>query len=182
MNQGLIPNRYAKALYKFACDKGESDRVYDLMKTLAASFMEQPRLQAVISNPYIAADDKTRLLMTAAHADEKKDTCYVDLLHLLLHNRRIEFARDIALAYLDIYREANNIYLVKLTTAADLPEEEVKRLHDLVERHLNGAAMEFSRTVDPELIGGFVIDINSERLDASVSNELKQLRLKLLSN
>ncbi|WP_368075483.1 F0F1 ATP synthase subunit delta, partial [uncultured Muribaculum sp.] len=40
----------------------------------------------------------------------------------------------------------------------------------------------FSRTVDPELIGGFVININSERLDASISNELKQLRLKLLSN
>lgn len=182
MNQGLIPNRYAKALFKFASEKGAADRVYELMKSLAASFMAQPRLQTVISNPYISADDKTRLLTTAAHADEKKDTCYADFLRLLLQNRRIEFARDIALAYLDIYRDANNIYLVKLTTAANLPEEEIKRLHDLVERHLNGASMEFSRTVDPELIGGFVIDINSERLDASVSNELKQLRLKLLSN
>lgn len=182
MNQGLIPNRYAKALFKFACEKGEADRVYDLMKTLVASFVEQPRLQAVIANPYISADDKMRLLRTAAHADEKKDTCYDDFLRLLLQNRRIEFAREIALAYLDIYREANNIYLVKLTTAAELPEEEIKRLHDLVERHLNGATMEFSKIVDPGLIGGFVIDINSERLDASVSNELKQLRLKLLSN
>ncbi len=182
MNQGLIPNRYAKALFKFASEKGEADRVYDLMKALVASFVAEPRLQAVISNPYIPADDKTRLLMTAAHADEKKDTCYNDFLRLLLHNRRIEFARDIALAYLDIYREANNIYLVRLTTAAELPDEEIKRLHDLVERHLDGASMEFSRIVDPSLIGGFVIDINSERLDASVNNELKQLRLKLLSN
>lgn len=152
------------------------------MKALVASFVAETRLQAVISNPYIPADDKTRLLMTAAHADEKKDTCYNDFLRLLLHNRRIEFARDIALAYLDIYREANNIYLVRLTTAAELPDEEIKRLHDLVERHLDGASMEFSRIVDPSLIGGFVIDINSERLDASVNNELKQLRLKLLSN
>lgn len=182
MNQGLIPNRYAKALFKFASEKGRADRVYGLMKSLASAFMKQPRLQTVIANPYVPADDKTRLLITAAGADKEKDACYDDFLRLLHENRRIEFARDIAIAYLDIYREANNIYLVRVTTAADLPQEEIKRLHDLVEKHLAGASMEFSQTVDPELIGGFVIDINSERLDASVSNELKQLRLKLLSN
>lgn len=182
MNQGLIPNRYAKALFKFATEKGQASGVYGLMTKLAASFAAQPKLQAVIANPYISADDKTRLLVTAAGADEKKDTCYSDFLRLLHSNGRIEFARDIALAYLDIYRKANNIYLVKVTTASTLPKEEIKRLHDLVEKHLDGASMEFSETVDPDLIGGFVIDINSERLDASVSNELKELRLKLLSN
>ena len=90
--------------------------------------------------------------------------------------------RDIALAYLSLYRKANNIYLVNVVTAAELPDEEVDRLRRLVEKHLGGASMEFSQSIDPELIGGFVININSERLDASVSNELKQLRLKLLSN
>ena len=72
MNQGLIPNRYAKALFKFASEKGEADRVYDLMKALVASFVAEPRLQAVISNPYIPADDKTRLLMTAAMPMRRK--------------------------------------------------------------------------------------------------------------
>ena len=157
MNQGLIPSRYAKALYKFAVEKGKADRVYVLMKNLEAAFAAQPRLQEVMNNPYIAVDDKTRLLMTAAEA-EKTDSCYVDFLKLLVENKRIDFSRGIALAYLDIYREENNIYLVRLITAADLPQ------------------------ADPELIGGFVININSERLDASISNELKQLRLKLLSN
>ena len=42
--------------------------------------------------------------------------------------------------------------------------------------------MEYSQRVDPDLIGGFVINIDNEQLDASISNELKQLRLKLLSN
>ena len=181
MNQGLIPTRYAKARYKFAVEKGKADRVYVLMKNLEAAFAAQPRLQEVMNNPYIAVDDKTRLLMTAAEA-EKTDSCYVDFLKLLVENKRIDFSRGIALAYLDIYRDENNIYLVRLITAADLPQAEIDKLHDLVKRHLNGVSMEFSRTVDPELIGGFVININSERLDASISNELKQLRLKLLSN
>lgn len=182
MDQGLIPNRYAKALYKYALEKGQDGRVYELMKNLSASFAAQPRLQAVMSNPYISADDKTRLLMTAAQADATKDSCYTDFLRLLHDNRRVDFIRNIALSYLDMYRKANNIYLVNVVTAAELPQAEVDRLHDLVARHLNGASMEFSRSIDPGLIGGFVININSERLDASVSNELKQLRLKLLSN
>lgn len=41
--------------------------------------------------------------------------------------------------------------------------------------------MEYNLLIDPELIGGFTVDIDSERLDASVANELKQLRHKLLS-
>ena len=90
--------------------------------------------------------------------------------------------RVIALTYLDIYRKANNIYLVKITTAVELPDGEMSRLKSLVEKHLGDATVEFTKDVDPDLIGGFVVTVNSERLDASVSNEIKQLRLKLLSN
>lgn len=182
MDQGLIPNRYAKALYKFALEKGDAEHMYGLMKSVAAAFAAQPRLQEVMINPYIAAADKTRLLTTAAGTDAATDRCYADFLRLLHDNRRIDFMRDIALAYLGIYRKANDIYLVNVVTASRLPDDEVERLRRLVEKHLDGASMEFSQSIDPQLIGGFVININSERLDASVSNELKQLRLKLLSN
>ena len=64
MDQGLIPNRYAKALYKFALDKGEASRVYELMKNVAASFAGQPPLGDVMANPYVPSGDKTGLMMT----------------------------------------------------------------------------------------------------------------------
>ncbi|MDE7442643.1 MAG: F0F1 ATP synthase subunit delta [Muribaculaceae bacterium] len=51
----------------------------------------------------------------------------------------------------------------------------------MIEKHLNGGSMEYSERVDSGLIGGFVINIDNEQLDASVRSELKQLRLKLLS-
>lgn len=181
MDQGLIPNRYAKALYKYALEKNEAERVYELMKNAAASFVEQPQLGGVMANPYVPSRDKTGLLTTAAHASEADD-CYADFLKLLVKNKRIEFFRGIALTYLDIYRKANNIYLVKILTAAELQQPEMQRLKDLVEKHLGESTVEYTFEVDPELIGGFVISVNSERLDASISNEIKQLRLKLLSN
>ncbi|MBQ8773556.1 MAG: F0F1 ATP synthase subunit delta [Muribaculaceae bacterium] len=181
MNQGLIPNRYAKALYKFATENNQSERVYALMGRLVEAFVGQPQLQDVVKNPYVAIEDKTALLLTAAGA-QSVDTCYVDFLKLLVDKKRIDFIRGIALAYLDIYRKDNNIYQVDIVTAAPLAQHELDKLHNLVERHIPEATIEFAHSVDADLIGGFVININSERLDASVSNELKQLRLKLLSN
>lgn len=180
MNDGLIPRRYAKALLKFAHEKGQDKTLYALMKTLSASFAEQPDLSTVMNNPFIPADSKAKLLMTASGASEA-DSCFVDFIKLLQQNNRIGFAREIALAYLSLYRKANNIHKVDITTAAEFPATEMKRIKDLIEKHVNGAEVEYSEAVDPDLIGGFTIGIDSERLDASIKNELKQMRLKLLS-
>ncbi|MEZ3590917.1 MAG: ATP synthase F1 subunit delta [Muribaculaceae bacterium] len=180
MNEGLIPRRYAKAVYEFALDKGKARQMYELMQRMAAAFAAEPSLQEAMSNPFVPDTDKRMLLTTAAGAS-KGDALFADTLRLLVVNKRLDFARDIALAYLDLYRKANHIYRVDITSAAPLSDAEMKRLHDLVERHLKSGKAEFTDKVDPALIGGFVIDIDSERLDASVSNELKQLRLKLLS-
>lgn len=181
MDQGLIPRRYAKALYKFAIERGQDQTVYGLMRTLVAAFESEESLQDAIYNPFVPAADKVSLLTVAAGATDA-DSCYHDFLKLLVENRRIAFARGIALAYIDLYRKANDIYKVEVVTAATLGTQEESRLKALIEKHLNGATMEYSQRVDPELIGGFVINIDNEQLDASISNELKQLRLKLLSN
>lgn len=180
MNDGLIPARYAKALYLVACEKGVDNRLYQMMKTLESSFEAQPSLQQVLSNPFVADADKTKLLMTAADAD-KADSVYVDFLKLLSDNRRMDMARGIALAYIAIYRKANRIYEVNVVSAAPMSSSEEKRLNEMVTRHLGGGTMEYHSSVDPSLIGGFTISVGNERIDASISNELKQLRLNLIS-
>lgn len=180
MNDGLIPKRYAKALLKFAEENKADKRVYELMETLAKSFESNPDLAKVVANPFIDAEVKTSLLLTAAGAD-KKDNTYADFIKLLLKNNRLDMMRDIALAYLTLYRKANNIYLVDITSAVKMEDDELKRLEAIIKKHVAGANVEYNLAVDPDLIGGFVVNIDSERLDASVKNELKQLRLKLLS-
>lgn len=181
MNEGLIPRRYAKALYEFAKEKGESGRVYGLMKNLTDSFSREESLQTVMGNPFVGSTDKAGLLKTASDAG-KDDSAFNDFLSLLTANKRLDMARGIALAYLDIYRKTNNIYPVEVVTASALSADDEVRLKSLIKSYLNGGTMEYSHRVDSGLIGGFVINIGSERLDASISNELKQLRLKLLSN
>ena len=151
------------------------------MKTLAGSFQENPELTQAVANPFVDAADKVSLL-TAASGAGKDDRSFADFLKLLVENKRIDMSRDIAVAYMDIYRKANRIYRVEIVTAGKIEAAAMARLKELVGKHLDGGSMEYSERVDPELIGGFVVNIDNERLDASVSNEFKQLRLKLLSN
>lgn len=183
MNEGLIPRRYAKALYKVGVDRGDNDALYALMNALAAAFAAEPGMQAVVSNPFVSAADKTALLRSAvgsAAAATAADATFDDFLRLLIDNRRIDLVRDIAVAYLDIYRKAKNIRRVKVTSAAPLAPAEEKRLRDIIAAHLGQAKMEYSSDIDPSLIGGFTVAVDSERLDASIRNDLKQLRQKLI--
>lgn len=180
MNEGLIPKRYAKALYKYALERGDDKRLYSLMATLAGSFAANPGLVATIDNPFIGDDRKFGLLATAAGAT-KEDASFNAFLHLMAQNRRLPMMRGAALAYMDIYRKSNRIFPVKIMSAEPLDEPERRRIEKLIGEHVKNATMEYSFGVDPALIGGFTVSIGSERLDASVENELKQLRLRLLS-
>ncbi|MCM1137733.1 MAG: F0F1 ATP synthase subunit delta [Duncaniella sp.] len=180
MNEGLIPSRYAKALFEYAGENKDDKHIYDMMHKLHESFVAEPSLQQVMANPFVAAADKVKLLTIAAGADAE-DKVYAQFLQLLVENNRLAAARDIALAYMKIYRREHKIYLVNVTSAAPFGPAEEERLKKLIERHLNGGTMEYNHSVDPDLIGGFVVNINNEKLDASIANELKQLRLKLLS-
>ncbi len=181
MDQGLLPRRYAKALYKFALDKDYTKRAYLLSENLVSAFNANSALDSTLANPYIDNAKKTALLMTASGADNTaKDAPMADFFKLLEKNRRVDIARQIALAYTALYRRENNIYRVEITSAQPLGDSERSRITAMVERHLDGATAQYDWTVDPSLIGGFTVTIDSQRLNASIKNELKQLRLNLL--
>ncbi len=180
MNQGLIPGRYAKALFSLAADKGMDSRVYELAKNLEASFASEPALRQAVANPFVSVADKTRLLTTAADA-KPSDDIFADFIKLLAQNNRIAIIREIAIAYMRLYRDHHNIRLVTVRSAAPMQPGHEKRVNELIASHLQDASMEYHSETDAELIGGFTVAIDNEKLDASVANELKQLRLKLFN-
>ena len=178
MNDGLIPQRYAKALYKYALEKADDTQLYEEMKRVADAFAARPDLQKVMDNPYVGAPDKERLLLAAA--GEIPSDAYKAFVRLVLSHDREGFMRRIALAYRGIYRDAHHIAQVVITTAAPLPDAEMQKLQGIVRKAFPEATLEVSCQVNPELIGGFVIDVDSTRMDASISNEIEQIRQNLL--
>lgn len=181
MNEGLIPKRYAKALFMVAKERNEEKDIYLSMKSIDQSFISIPQLNETLNNPYISASDKAGLILSAAGVPDQKSGLLNDFIKLLTENRRLGMIRLIACAFVDIYREENKIFRVDVESAAPLGEAEESRLKSLIGRHLGDGTMEYSHSVNPSLIGGFTVSVGNERIDASVSNELKQLRLNLIS-
>ena len=181
MNEGLIPRRYAKALYEVAAEHSRETSLYGLMTTLLQEADSHSGLQRTLANPYVTDADKDKLLTTAAGADAS-DTVFAQWLGLLAANRRYGMAPDIARAYVQCYRAEKNIFPVTVTSAAPLAPAESERIKALIQTHIGDATMEYKQQIDPALIGGFTIDIASERLDASVRNTLEQMRLQLTKN
>lgn len=191
MNQGLIPQRYARALYKVALERGCTEPLYVMMKTLETSLADNNGLARAVENPFVSTKEKTNLLLTAtgidinvaANGKDQAVTTLDDFLKLLARNCRMEYARGIALAYIDIYRKERNISTVTVTSASPLDPDSSRRLTEVIKAHVGPqGTIEYKEQVDPSLIGGFTVAIDNQRLDASVKNELKQLRLKLLSH
>lgn len=178
MIAGLIPHRYAKALYKFALDTDKTREIYDEMKNVVDAFRANPDLEKILSNPFVDSADKEKLLLNAAGEAPEQDYCR--FVKLILDHKREDMAYLMALAYRDIYRRENKISQVVITTAVSLPQPEMEKLRAVVRNSFKDTTFEFTEHIDPELIGGFVIDVDSTRMDASVSGELEQLRQNLL--
>ncbi|MBO7608755.1 MAG: ATP synthase F1 subunit delta [Muribaculaceae bacterium] len=179
MNDGLIPKRYAKALYKLAKENGDTQEIYELLKTMSRGLKGLDDVKRVMLNPKIPNEDKGKVMMQVIGA--QPGSSLDKFILLVIKNNRTELLRKIALSYVNIYREEHNIAKLEITTATQLPQEKIDNIVAVVKQHLGDLTYEIEHKIDPELIGGFTVKVGDTLLNASVKNELNQLRLKLIS-
>ena len=177
MSDGLIPRRYAKALYKFAVENGDSQDVYELLKSFSFRYTAIDELKRAMLNPNVPDEEKGADMLKLVGG--KPGSSLDKFLLLCMRNNRSECLQKISLAYVDLYREAHEIAHVVITTAVPMPETELNAIIDIVKKRLGAKTLEIEQKIDPELIGGFTVDINGLVLDASVKRELNELRLQL---
>lgn len=176
---GLIPHRYAKALYKYALESKTTGEIYGEMKNVVNAFAGNVQMSRVLGNPFVESKEKEKLLIAAA--GEKPSEGYRRFVKLVLEHRREDMFQLMSLAYRDIYRKENKISQVKITTAAALGDKDMQRLHQVVEHSFPDSKFEWEQAVNPDIIGGFIIDVDSTRMDASINGELEQLRQNLIT-
>ena len=179
MNDGLIPRRYAKALYKLALENGDSEQIYEQLKLLSRRFTALDEVKRVLLNPYIPEEDKGRVMLQVVGAEP--GSSLDKFIMLVIRNNRAEFLRKIALSYVTLYREEHNIAKVEIATATEIPEEKIDDIVAIVKKRMGDTTLEIEKVIDPDLIGGFTVKVGDILLDASVKNELNKLRLKLIS-
>jgi F-type H+-transporting ATPase subunit delta len=80
---------------------------------------------------------------------------------------------------LELYREQRNIALASITSASALNEEQQAELSKKVQAVAGTDKLEINLSVDPTLIGGFVVKVGSKVIDASLAGQVRRLGLAL---
>lgn len=177
MDSGIISVRYAKALLKGATDLKLENEVYVEMQMLAKSYLQVPQLRFTIDNPMLGKDRKLTLLQTACGGELTKITA--TFLQLVLNANRENIIQFMANAFITLYRRQKNIIRGTLTTAVAVSADTELKMKRMVEAKTHGM-VEFNTEVDPSIIGGFILEYDTYRMDASVKTKLSKV-LHLLS-
>ena len=176
MEIGVISVRYARALLKSATELKIEDKVYQEMLTLSQSFIKVPQLRFTIENPMLEKNQKKSLLVTASGGNIAPLTKrFIDL---VVDNDRESTIHFMAASYVTLYRKHNNITRGRLITAVPVTPQIEKKMRQKVESRTNGT-VEFQTEVNPEIIGGYILEYDTYRLDASIQNQLRTILAQL---
>jgi F-type H+-transporting ATPase subunit delta len=173
MDIGIISVRYARALLKSALDARLDQQVYQEMQLMAKSFVEVPELRHTIDNPMLAKEKKEMLLLTTVGGD-KASALSKAFVALVLKEDRENMILFMANSYITLYRQQKNIIRGKLTTAVAVAADTEQKMRKMVESKTKGT-VEFETEVNPDIIGGFILEYDTYRMDASVKAKLTSI-------
>ena len=181
MDIGVISMRYARALLKSATDQKLEDAVYQEMMTVAKSYLDVPALRHTIDNPMLSKDQKEALLIVAAGEKPCQLTkAFIALVlkedreNVVLKEDRENVMQFMANSYITLYRKQKNVIRGKLITAARVSAQTEQKMRQMVESKTNGT-VEFETEVNPDIIGGFILEYDTFRMDASVKSKLNNI-------
>jgi len=166
---------YAGALFDAAKAAGRLEPVRQEISELASTVEQVPELGAVLENPELDHSVKAQILLdVVGDADEQT----VNFVRLLAEKGRADELGPISRELDSLVAGEQRVLEVELTTAFELSEEEFRRIVGQIEQ-ASGRSVQASRSVDPDLIGGLVLQAGSMRVDASVRGRLERLRHEL---
>jgi F-type H+-transporting ATPase subunit delta len=168
---------YAEALLEAAKEKGRLERVREEFDAFAGALAASDEVAELLRNPQIEPGTKRAALEAAlGEADE----VFLNFIRLVAEKNRIAEVAEIHDEWERLLAAEERVLAVELTTAIELSDEDAAEIVRKIETAA-GRRVEAARRVDPDLIGGLVLQAGSLRVDGSVRGRLDGLREELLA-
>jgi F-type H+-transporting ATPase subunit delta len=163
---------YARSLFEVASDQDKLDVVRDQLGEFADALSENRELQVFLFSPYFSTEEKKEGLDRVV---SDADPVILNFLKLLIEKHRMPVLFRIRAIFDALWEEENKLLPVSITSAVELDEAVVKQLVDRIAEQTD-RTVEVTSEVDPDILGGIVVQVGNSVLDASVRNRLEQLR------
>jgi F-type H+-transporting ATPase subunit delta len=167
----VVHRTYARSLFEAAKEAGRVPAVREDLGDFVEATRQVPELDELLRNPNLDKRAKTAAVDAVA---SEGDALVLNLLRLLVEKGRGGEVEQVAEEFERMAAAEEGELSVELTTAYELSDEEARAIVGQIEQR-SGRKVEANRTVDPELIGGMVLQVGSRRVDASIRGRLEQL-------
>jgi len=172
-----ITTPYAEAFLQVASSRNEIDEIIEQSKAVLELWEKSPEFREAMMSPVLEIQSK-KAALEKLFKDEITPS-FLNLLKLLADRQRIGFLDAVLNRLLELYREQRNIALATVTSASKLTNKQQKDLVEKIQIVAGTDNLELDLKVDPELIGGFVVNVGSKVIDASLAGQVRKLGLAL---
>jgi F-type H+-transporting ATPase subunit delta len=163
-------------LFSAAKENDRLAQVHEALADFAVAVEQTPALRNVLRNPQVESSAKANILADIAGDDEP---LFKNFLLLVVEKGRASEFDEIADEFERLMAREERRLSVELTTARELTDDEAQAIVAQIEQAA-GRTVEATRSVDPDLLGGIVLQVGSYRADASVRGRLERLRQTLV--
>lgn len=178
MNDSKISVRYARALFQSALEKKNLDKVNQDM-VFISEICKAPETKEFLRSPIIVPSKKAAIFHKMLGDNVEPIT--MSLIDLVVKNGRENFLPAIARVFIHETKKHRGITDSVLTTAMKVDENVRKQISDLISGVFN-TRVDLKENIDPEIIGGFILQIDDSYIDASIKNKLRKIKKELIGS
>jgi F-type H+-transporting ATPase subunit delta len=166
---------YARSLFEVADEQGILDLLREQLGQVADALKENRDLELFFFSPYFSTKEKQAALEKVL---EGADDRLLNFLKLLIENHRMPVIFRVRREYDRLWEQEKRLLPVVLTSAVELDEQTIKDLGERIGER-TGRTVTLTKHVDPDILGGIVVQVGNSILDASIRNRLEQLRTQV---
>lgn len=178
MNDSLISVRYSRALFQSALEKKIIDKVNQDM-IFISEICKTPEAKEFLTSPIIIPSKKKAILHKMLEGNIEPIS--LSLVDLIVKNGRERYLPSIARVFIHETMKYRGITESVLTTAVKVNTKVKKQITDLISEVFS-TKVELEEIIDPEIIGGFILRIDDNYIDASIKNKLRKIKKELLGS
>lgn len=179
MDHSKVSIRYAKAFFSLAKEKDLLNPLRKDIETIYNLTKESTDFRLLLESPVVKTSQKIKL--AKAIFGQQLNPLTMNFLELVFTNKRESELAGICRNFLLFCRQDLGVKTAVITTAVEMDASILAQIQAKLESEFK-AQVELSDQVDPKLIGGFVLRVDDQQVDASISTKLRKVKEKLLQS
>jgi F-type H+-transporting ATPase subunit delta len=172
--------RYAKSLIGLAGERDQLETVYNDMLYMQALCKQSRDFVVLLRSPVIKPDKKEAIVAAVTKGKISELTAAFN--RLLIHKGRESYMPEVIVAFIEQYKVLKGIHTIRLTTAGPVSEDVKKQIISRIQSQTNMSNIDLETAINEDLIGGFVLEIGDQLVDASIAYDLNKIKTQFLNN